>query len=153
MTSGGGNENPYLGSRFGGFREMHFRAAEEGGRALHRVRQERFGGARQAWISRSAGDARLVRRLCRARLPVRPPPAPQAHRRTEAHRRRPPPLAREAGRGHDGGALGHPARKGLFAEWIDELAPGERRVRAKGSTYADGRKIDVGLATLSWTVP
>lgn len=51
------------------------------------------------------------------------------------------------------GALGHPARKGLLAEWIDELAPGERRVRAKGSTYADGRKIDVGLATLSWTVP
>ena len=51
------------------------------------------------------------------------------------------------------GALRHPARKGLLAEWIDELAPGERRVRAKGSTYADGRKIDVGLATLSWTVP
>lgn len=39
-------------------------------------------------------------------------------------------------------ALGYPARKGLLAEWIDELAPGERRVRAKSSTYADGRKID-----------
>lgn len=39
-------------------------------------------------------------------------------------------------------ALGYPARKGLLAERIDELAPGERRVRAKSSTYADGRKID-----------
>lgn len=39
-------------------------------------------------------------------------------------------------------ALGYPARKGLPAEWIGELAPGERGAGAKGSTYADGRKID-----------
>ena len=40
------------------------------------------------------------------------------------------------------GALGHPARKGLLAERIDKLAPGERKVRAKGSTYTDGQKVD-----------
>ena len=40
------------------------------------------------------------------------------------------------------GALGYPARKGLLAEWIDELAPGERRTRARASTYTDGQKLD-----------
>ena len=40
------------------------------------------------------------------------------------------------------GALGHPARKGLLAEGIDEPAPGERGIRAKASTYTDGQKID-----------
>ena len=39
-------------------------------------------------------------------------------------------------------ALGYPARKGLLAEWIDELAPGERRIRAKVSAYTDGQRID-----------
>lgn len=39
-------------------------------------------------------------------------------------------------------ALGYPARKGLLAEWIDEQAPGERRIRAKSSTRADGQKVD-----------
>ena len=40
------------------------------------------------------------------------------------------------------GALGYPARKGLLAEWIDELAPGERGIRVKVSAYTDGQRID-----------
>ncbi len=39
-------------------------------------------------------------------------------------------------------ALGYPGKKGLLAKWIDELAPGERRLRAKPSVHAEAQIID-----------
>lgn len=138
---GGGDENPYLGSRFGGFVRYTFeqrkRAVElyiECGKSVSAVRGKLGYPSRQAMYDWYADYVEHGFR-----------PDHRPHRKFTDEQKRAAVdhyLSHGKRAAATMRALGYPARKGLLAEWIDELAPGERRVRAKSSTYADGRKID-----------
>lgn len=146
LIPGGGNENPYLGSRFGGFVRYTFeqrkRAVElyiECGKSVSAVRGKLGYPSRQAMYDWYADYVKHGFR-----------PDHRPHRKfTDEQKRAAVDHCLSHGRRAAATmkALGYPARKGLPAEWIGELALGERRVRAKGSTYADGQKIDAVVDT------
>lgn len=133
LAPGGGNENPYLGSRFGGFVRYTFeqrkRAVElyiECGKSVSAVRGKLGYPSRQAMYDWYADYVEHGFR-----------PDHRPHRKftdEQRRRRRPLPLAREAGRGHYEGA--RVSRQERVARRADRRA---RPRRAQGQ----GEELDV----------